>query len=132
MSTFAEITLSPGGILGWMAVGLLAGWLAGQAMSGGGYGVIAEMIVGLVGAVIGGVLLGALTTGEVGLLGSTAVAFVGACILIALVRFVAPEALGPDFHTHPAQQGNRVSRGTPGRRGTKGVPRESLFAPGWR
>lgn len=89
MNTFADVMLSPSTIAIWMAVGLLAGWLAGQMIEIGNYGVIAELLVGLVGAVIGGVLFGALTTGEAGLLGSIGVAFLGACILIVVGRFVA-------------------------------------------
>ena len=44
------------GILAWLVVGLIAGWLASQVMRGGGYGLIGDIIVGVVGAVIGGFL----------------------------------------------------------------------------
>ena len=44
------------GILAWIVVGLVAGWLASQVMRGGGYGLIGDIIVGIVGAVIGGFL----------------------------------------------------------------------------
>jgi uncharacterized membrane protein YeaQ/YmgE (transglycosylase-associated protein family) len=90
MSPFADISLNPGGLIAWLAVGLIAGWLAGAAMKGSGYSIIVDMILGLIGAVLGGLLLGLVVTGEVGFLGSIVVAFVGACALIALVRFVAP------------------------------------------
>jgi len=90
MSAFAALVLEPGGVIAWLVVGLLAGWLAGAAMKGSGYSVVVDMILGLLGAVIGGVLFGLLTTGAVGLLGSIVIAFVGACVLITLVRFVAP------------------------------------------
>jgi uncharacterized membrane protein YeaQ/YmgE (transglycosylase-associated protein family) len=90
MSTFAEITLHPGGIIAWLVVGLVAGWLAGRVMKGGGYGIAGDMVVGLIGAVIGGILFGLLVTGAVGFWGSIGVAFLGACILIALLRFLAP------------------------------------------
>ncbi len=90
MSTFADISLNPGGVIAWLVVGLLAGWLAGAAMKGSGYSIVVDMILGLVGAVLGGLLLGLVVTGEVGFLGSVLVAFVGACVIIALVRFVAP------------------------------------------
>lgn len=86
MATFADIVLEPGGIIAWLVVGLIAGWLAGMVMKGGGFGLAGDMIVGLVGAVIGGLLFGQLTTGTPHLLGTIVVAFVGACILIALVR----------------------------------------------
>ena len=90
MSVFADLVLEPGGIIAWVAVGLLAGWLAGAAMKGSGYSLGVDMILGLVGAVIGGVLLGLVTTGAVGFVGTVVVAFLGACILITVVRFVVP------------------------------------------
>jgi uncharacterized membrane protein YeaQ/YmgE (transglycosylase-associated protein family) len=89
MRTFAELSLEPGGIIGWLVVGLLAGWLAGVFMKGGGYGIAVDIIVGLVGAVVGGFLFGLLNVGAVGFWGSLVVAFLGACILIAIVRFAA-------------------------------------------
>jgi uncharacterized membrane protein YeaQ/YmgE (transglycosylase-associated protein family) len=89
MSTFADITLEPSTIALWMAAGLLAGWLAGQLISIGNYGFVAELLVGLAGAVIGGVLFGALTTGPAAVLGSLGAAFLGACILIVVARLVA-------------------------------------------
>lgn len=89
MSTFAEVSLHPGGILAWLVVGLIAGWLAGLVMKGGGYGIVVDVIVGLVGALIGGVVFGMLDIGGVGFWGTVLVAFLGACVLIAIVRFVA-------------------------------------------
>jgi uncharacterized membrane protein YeaQ/YmgE (transglycosylase-associated protein family) len=82
--------LSPGGIIAWIVIGLVAGWLAGLVMKGGGYGIIADVIVGLIGSLIGGFLFGFFVHGDVGFWGSMAVAFVGACILVAIVRAVAP------------------------------------------
>src|SRR6266567_4128041 len=49
-------TLFPGGLLAWLFVGLIAGFLASAAIRGRGYGCIGNIIVGLVGAVIGGYL----------------------------------------------------------------------------
>lgn len=82
--------LNPGGIIAWVVIGLVAGWLAGVVMKGGGYGVIADVIVGLIGALIGGFVFGFLVHGDVGFWGSMVVAFIGACILVAIVRAVAP------------------------------------------
>ena len=48
------------GLLTWILVGLIAGWLAGQVMKGGGYGVLVDIILGIVGGVIGGWVFGAL------------------------------------------------------------------------
>jgi uncharacterized membrane protein YeaQ/YmgE (transglycosylase-associated protein family) len=68
-------------------VGLIAGWLAGQVMKGGGYGVIVDVLLGLVGGVFGGWLFGALGIGAgSGMIGSIIVAFVGAVVLVAITR----------------------------------------------
>jgi uncharacterized membrane protein YeaQ/YmgE (transglycosylase-associated protein family) len=85
---FAEITLNPGGILAWLVVGLLGGWLAGRVMTGTGYGLIGDLVVGLIGALIGGFVFGLFVTGDAGFWGSILVAFLGACLLIVMVRFV--------------------------------------------
>ncbi len=84
------MTLDPGGLLMWLIVGAVAGWLAGQFMSGSGFGLIGDIVVGLIGAVIGGYLFSTLAPGSsVGLLGSILVAFVGAIILLAVLRLVS-------------------------------------------
>jgi uncharacterized membrane protein YeaQ/YmgE (transglycosylase-associated protein family) len=81
------MTLDPGGIIAWLVVGLIAGWLAGMVMKGGGYGVVGDIVVGIVGAFIGGFVFSLITGGgTAGFWGSIAVAFVGAVILIAIVR----------------------------------------------
>jgi uncharacterized membrane protein YeaQ/YmgE (transglycosylase-associated protein family) len=91
MSPFADITipLHPGGLLAWLVVGLLAGWSAGFVMKGAGYGIIGDIIVGLIGAAIGGFLFGLAVPGDAGFWGSVLVAFIGACIFIFIARFVA-------------------------------------------
>jgi uncharacterized membrane protein YeaQ/YmgE (transglycosylase-associated protein family) len=83
------MTLEPGGIIAWIVVGLIAGWLAGVVMKGGGYGIVGDLIVGLVGALIGGFLVGLFIQGSVGLIGSIVVAFIGAVILVAILRAVS-------------------------------------------
>jgi uncharacterized membrane protein YeaQ/YmgE (transglycosylase-associated protein family) len=81
------MTLDPGGIIAWLVVGLIAGWLAGLVMKGGGYGVIGDIVVGIVGAFVGGFVFSLITGGgTAGFWGSIAVAFVGAVILIAIIR----------------------------------------------
>jgi len=81
------------GLLAWLVVGLIAGWLASQVMRGGGYGLIGDIIVGAVGAVIGGFLAANLLNMPDAVNGinvtSILVAFVGAVILIALLRMVS-------------------------------------------
>ena len=90
MSVFADITVDPGSVLTWVIVGLIAGWLAGLLMKGSGYGLVGDIIVGLIGAVVGGFLFSLLGVGYGGLPSNIAVAFLGACVLIAVLRFVAP------------------------------------------
>lgn len=81
------MTLDPGGIIAWLVVGLIAGWLAGLVMKGGGYGLIGDIVIGIVGAFVGGFVFSLITGGgTAGFWGSIAVAFVGAVILIAIVR----------------------------------------------
>jgi uncharacterized membrane protein YeaQ/YmgE (transglycosylase-associated protein family) len=86
MLMFADIQLDPGGLIAWLVVGLIAGWLAGVMMKGSGYGVVGDVIIGLVGAVIGGFLFGVFVPGTTGFIGSIFVAFLGACVLIFILR----------------------------------------------
>jgi uncharacterized membrane protein YeaQ/YmgE (transglycosylase-associated protein family) len=75
------------GLIWWILIGLIAGWLAGKVTKGGGFGVGIDILLGMAGAVIGGWvfrLLGFLSTG--GLISSVIIAFVGAVILLWLVR----------------------------------------------
>jgi uncharacterized membrane protein YeaQ/YmgE (transglycosylase-associated protein family) len=81
------------GLLAWLVVGLIAGWLASMVMRGGGYGLIGDIIVGIVGALIGGFLAANLLNMPDAVNGinvtSILVAFVGALILIAILRLVS-------------------------------------------
>ena len=73
------------GLLYWIVVGLIAGWLAGQVMKGGGYGAVVDIILGMVGGVVGGWFFGMLGIWPGGgIIGSIIVAFVGAVILVAI------------------------------------------------
>jgi uncharacterized membrane protein YeaQ/YmgE (transglycosylase-associated protein family) len=83
------VVLSPGGIIAWLVVGLIAGWLAGLMMKGSGYGILGDIIVGLIGSFLGGVLLSFFVEGAAGFWGSILVAFIGACVLIFLVRMIS-------------------------------------------
>ncbi len=74
------------GFLYWIIVGLIAGWLAGKVMKGGGYGVLVDIILGILGAVVGGWVFGLLGFHAGGLIGTIIVAFVGAVILVWIVR----------------------------------------------
>ncbi|HEV3060924.1 MAG TPA: GlsB/YeaQ/YmgE family stress response membrane protein [Vicinamibacterales bacterium] len=75
------------GLLYWIVVGLIAGWLAGQVMRGGGYGVLMDIVLGIVGGIVGGWVFGLLGIWPGGgVIGSIIVAFVGAIILVSLTR----------------------------------------------
>src|ERR1700728_1035501 len=77
------------GILAWIVVGLIAGWLAGQVMRGGGYGVLVDIILGILGGILGGWVFGLLGIWPGGgMIGSIIVAFVGAVILVAITRLL--------------------------------------------
>jgi uncharacterized membrane protein YeaQ/YmgE (transglycosylase-associated protein family) len=77
------------GLLTWIVVGLIAGWLAGQVMKGGGYGVLVDILLGIVGGIVGGWLFGTLGIWPGGgIIGAILVAFVGAVILVALSRLL--------------------------------------------
>jgi uncharacterized membrane protein YeaQ/YmgE (transglycosylase-associated protein family) len=75
------------GLIYWLVVGLIAGWLAGVVMKGGGYGILADIILGILGAVLGGWIFSSLGVGAgAGAIGSIVVAFIGAVILVAITR----------------------------------------------
>jgi uncharacterized membrane protein YeaQ/YmgE (transglycosylase-associated protein family) len=73
------------GILYFLIIGLIAGFLAGKVMRGTGYGLVGDLIVGCIGALLGGWLLGLLGVHWGGFIGSLITAFIGAVILIWLV-----------------------------------------------
>lgn len=88
LATLVLADVSLGAIVWWLVVGLIAGFLASLVMRGGGYGIVGDIVVGLVGALIGGFLASLLGLGAGGLVGTIIIAFIGACILIALLRAV--------------------------------------------
>ena len=70
-----------------IVVGIIAGWLAGVVMKGGGYGVIWDLILGIAGAVIGGWIFGSAgASAGGGMIGSIVVATIGAIVLIFISR----------------------------------------------
>ena len=72
-----------------IVVGIIAGWLAGVVMKGGGYGVIWDLILGIAGAVIGGWIFGyAGASAGGGIIGSIVVATIGAVVLIFISRLL--------------------------------------------
>jgi uncharacterized membrane protein YeaQ/YmgE (transglycosylase-associated protein family) len=74
------------GIIFWLIIGGLAGWLAGMFVKGGGFGIIGDIVVGIIGAVIGGFLAGLLGLHFGGIIGSLVTATIGAVALITVLR----------------------------------------------
>jgi uncharacterized membrane protein YeaQ/YmgE (transglycosylase-associated protein family) len=77
------------GLIGWIVIGLIAGWLAGKIARGAGYGCITDIILGLVGSIVGGWLFMKLGILGGGFLYSLAAATVGAIILVSIVHLFA-------------------------------------------
>ena len=78
-------------IITWIVIGVVAGWLTGKIMKGSGFGFLMDMVVGLVGALIGGFIsshLGFGGIGEHGLIISIVIAVIGAVLLTWVVRLV--------------------------------------------
>ncbi len=77
-----------GDIIGWLVIGLIAGWLASMVMGRGGYGIVGDIVVGILGAIIGGFLARTLFNADPNAFSipGLIVAVVGAIILIAIVR----------------------------------------------
>jgi uncharacterized membrane protein YeaQ/YmgE (transglycosylase-associated protein family) len=80
------MVLSPGGIILWLVVGLIAGWAAGQVSRGHGFGLLGDVVVGLIGALIGGFVASFFIAGSLGFIGTTIVAFLGAVVLLFVLR----------------------------------------------
>jgi uncharacterized membrane protein YeaQ/YmgE (transglycosylase-associated protein family) len=77
------------GIIIWLIVGAIAGWLAGQVVRGGGFGLVGDIVVGIIGGLIAGWLLprlGIFIGG--GFVADIIDAFIGAVILLLIVRLI--------------------------------------------
>jgi uncharacterized membrane protein YeaQ/YmgE (transglycosylase-associated protein family) len=82
-------TIMEHGILAWLIIGAVAGWLAGVLVKGGGFGVLVDILVGIVGAFIGGWLAGAIGIGiGGGMIASIITATIGAVILLVILRLI--------------------------------------------
>ena len=88
----------------WLIIGLIAGSLAGRVVEGGGFGCLANTVVGLAGALIGGAIinqLGPTPFDSGGVLRDILVAFIGAVILLAILRLLTPNRRrGGDWHDY--------------------------------
>jgi uncharacterized membrane protein YeaQ/YmgE (transglycosylase-associated protein family) len=76
-------------IIGWILIGLIAGWLSGKVTRGAGFGCLANVILGLIGALLGGWVFSELGIWGGGFLFSLAAATVGAVLLVAIARLLA-------------------------------------------
>jgi uncharacterized membrane protein YeaQ/YmgE (transglycosylase-associated protein family) len=72
----------------FLLIGVAAGWLASQIMKGGGSGLVTDLIVGVIGSMVGGFLFGLLGLSADGAIGSLVTATVGAIVLIAGLRAI--------------------------------------------
>ena len=80
------------GVIAWIIIGVIAGWITGKLMKGSGFGFIMDMVVGLIGALVGGFLsshLGGGGVGEHGLTMSIIIAVIGAVVLTLLLRLIS-------------------------------------------
>ena len=87
----ASLNLQPGNLLLWLLVGLIAGAVASRVVAGRGFGCLADILVGVAGAFIGGFLLAAIfgANTTVGFWGSIVVAFIGAAVLLAALKLLS-------------------------------------------
>jgi uncharacterized membrane protein YeaQ/YmgE (transglycosylase-associated protein family) len=84
--TLPNLVLDPDTVAAWFVVGLAAGWLAGKVMENLSYGIIGNLLLGSIGAVVGGALVSNFVAGEPAFWVSVIMAFIGACILIVVAR----------------------------------------------
>ena len=94
-------------LIGWIVVGVIAGYLAARLVEGRGLGCLMDMLVGLAGAVIGGLIVDHLAPdSSYGFFGSVVVSFIGACVFLGVLRL-----LGIGGHRRPlGQRGLRGGR----------------------
>jgi uncharacterized membrane protein YeaQ/YmgE (transglycosylase-associated protein family) len=76
------------GLIWWIIIGLIAGWAAGKIMKGGGYGPVMDIVLGIVGAIVGGWLLALIGIYAGGFIGRLVIAIFGAVFLIWLSRML--------------------------------------------
>jgi uncharacterized membrane protein YeaQ/YmgE (transglycosylase-associated protein family) len=75
----------------WILVGLISGWLAGKIINGDGYGMMADIALGLVGGVVGGVIFGILGVRAHNIVGAILMSTAGATALVIATRIFREE-----------------------------------------
>jgi uncharacterized membrane protein YeaQ/YmgE (transglycosylase-associated protein family) len=80
--------MEPQGIIIWLIIGAVAGWLAGQIVKGGGFGLVGDIIVGIIGSVIGGWIFGTYVVGVPGIGGAIIGSTIGAVVLLFILKLI--------------------------------------------
>ena len=81
-------------LIGFIILGAIVGWLAGKIMSGHGYGIIWDVVLGIVGSFVGGLVFSLIFgTQPTGLIISFIVALIGACVLVGIVHLIKREPM---------------------------------------
>jgi uncharacterized membrane protein YeaQ/YmgE (transglycosylase-associated protein family) len=76
------------GIIIFLVIGAVAGWLAGTLMKGGGFGLLGNIVVGIVGSVVGGFVFSFLGISAGGMVGSIVTATAGAALLLFIISLI--------------------------------------------
>ncbi len=84
-----EITL--GNVVMWILIGLIAGWLAGELRRGYGYGIVGNIVIGIIGAVVGDLMFDVLGIQEAGFAGDLLQAVIGALAFLAIASWLRRE-----------------------------------------
>jgi uncharacterized membrane protein YeaQ/YmgE (transglycosylase-associated protein family) len=82
------MVLEPMSLLGWIIIGAIAGWLAGRIVEGYGFGFIGNLVIGIIGACIGGYILPRLGIIPASTLGNLIAATIGAIVLLFVIGLV--------------------------------------------
>ncbi len=81
-------------LIGFLILGAIVGWLAGKIMSGSGYGIIWDVVLGIIGSFVGGLIFSLIFgTQPTGLIVSFIVALIGACILVGILHLIRREPI---------------------------------------
>ena len=81
-------------LIGFLILGAIAGWLAGKIMSGHGYGILWDVVLGVVGSFVGGLIFSLIFgTQPTGLIISFIVALIGACLVVGIVHLIKREPI---------------------------------------
>jgi uncharacterized membrane protein YeaQ/YmgE (transglycosylase-associated protein family) len=75
-------------VIGTIILGLIAGWITGLIMRGSGFGVIADIVIGLVGAIIGRFIFAMLSVAPTGSIGYVLMSVIGAIVLVSIVHVI--------------------------------------------